>query len=146
MMMVMTIMTTTVMMLMAMMTMMIMMMMMMMTMTMTMMMTMTTAMVIMTMEMMMSMMMIMLMNMMMVLVITASGGSWNASIVAEVASWGNVKLEAYGLGSYIANATSAGDFPRVLLGIAVMSLFVTFFNRALWRPLYVFAERRLRLD
>lgn len=78
--------------------------------------------------------------------ITASGGSWNASIVAEVASWGDARLEAYGLGSYIANATAAGDFQRVLLGVAVMSLFVTFFNRALWRPLYVFAERRLRLD
>ncbi|MDX8533843.1 ABC transporter permease subunit [Mesorhizobium sp. VK25A] len=78
--------------------------------------------------------------------ITASGGSWNASIVAEVASWGNTKLEAYGLGAYIAKATEAGDFPRVVLGIAVMSLFVTLFNRTLWRPLYVYAERRLRLD
>ncbi len=78
--------------------------------------------------------------------ITASGGSWNASIVAEVASWGDTKLEAYGLGAYIAKATEAGDFPRVVLGIAVMSLFVTLFNRTLWRPLYVYAERRLRLD
>ncbi|QIG49797.1 ABC transporter permease subunit [Nordella sp. HKS 07] len=78
--------------------------------------------------------------------ITASGGSWNASIVAEVASWGDTRLEAYGLGSYIANASVAGDFPRVLLGIAVMSIFVTLINRALWRPLFVFAERRLRLD
>ncbi|SFJ03504.1 NitT/TauT family transport system permease protein [Bosea sp. OK403] len=78
--------------------------------------------------------------------LTASGGSWNASIVAEVVSWGDTKLEAYGLGSYIAKATEAGDFPRVVLGIAVMSLFVTLFNRTLWRPLYVFAERRLRLD
>ncbi|MEI5680144.1 MULTISPECIES: ABC transporter permease [unclassified Mesorhizobium] len=78
--------------------------------------------------------------------LTATGGSWNASIVAELASWGNTKLEAYGLGSYIAKATEAGDFPRVVLGIAVMSLFVTLFNRILWRPLYVFAERRLRLD
>jgi len=78
--------------------------------------------------------------------LTASGGSWNASIVAEVASWGDTKLEAFGLGSYIAKATEAGDFPRVVLGIAVMSLFVTLFNRTLWRPLYVFAERRLRLD
>ncbi len=78
--------------------------------------------------------------------ITASGGSWNASIVAEVASWGDTKLQAYGLGAYIAKATAAGDFPRVVLGIAVMSLFVTLFNRTLWRPLYVFAERRLRLD
>ncbi|SFC46342.1 NitT/TauT family transport system permease protein [Bosea sp. CRIB-10] len=78
--------------------------------------------------------------------LTASGGSWNASIVAEVASWGDTKLEAYGLGAYIANATEAGDFPRVVLGIAVMSLFVTLFNRLLWRPLYVMAERRMRLD
>jgi len=78
--------------------------------------------------------------------LTASGGSWNASIVAEIATWGNTKLEAFGLGSYIAKATTAGDFPRVVLGIAVMSLFVTLFNRTLWRPLYVFAERRLRLD
>lgn len=78
--------------------------------------------------------------------LTASGGSWNASIVAEAASWGDTHLKAFGLGSYIAEATTAGDFPRVILGIAVMSLFVTLFNRALWRPLYIFAERRLRLD
>ncbi|SIQ87044.1 NitT/TauT family transport system permease protein [Rhizobium sp. RU35A] len=78
--------------------------------------------------------------------LTASGGSWNASIVAEVVSWGNTKLEAFGLGSYIARATEAGDYPRVVLGIAVMSLFVTLLNRGLWRPLYVFAERRLRLN
>jgi NitT/TauT family transport system permease protein len=78
--------------------------------------------------------------------ITASGGSWNASIVAEVASWGDVKLEAFGLGAYIAAATAADDFPRVVLGIAVMALFVTFFNRAFWRPLYSLAERRLRLN
>ncbi|MGE7469294.1 ABC transporter permease [Bosea sp. NPDC003192] len=78
--------------------------------------------------------------------LTASGGSWNASIVAEVASWGDTRLEAYGLGAYIAKATETGDFPRVVLGIAVMSLFVTLFNRLLWRPLYVMAERRMRLD
>jgi NitT/TauT family transport system permease protein len=78
--------------------------------------------------------------------LTASGGSWNASIVAELASWGHHRVEAYGLGSYIARATEAGDFPRVVLGIAVMSLFVTTFNRAVWRRLYLFAERRLRLD
>ena len=77
--------------------------------------------------------------------ITASGGSWNASIVAEVASWGNHKLTAVGLGSYIANATEAGDFQKVVLGIVVMSIFVTLFNRLLWRPLYAIAENRLRL-
>ncbi|TAI60352.1 ABC transporter permease subunit [Bradyrhizobium sp. Leo170] len=77
--------------------------------------------------------------------VTASGGSWNASIVAEVASWGDTHLTAIGLGSYIARATEAGDFPRVVLGIAVMCVMVTLFNRLLWRQLYAFGERRLRL-
>jgi NitT/TauT family transport system permease protein len=77
--------------------------------------------------------------------ITASGGSWNASIVAEVASWGDTHLTAAGLGAYIAQATEAGDFQRVVLGIAVMCILVTLFNRLLWRPLYAFGERRLRL-
>jgi NitT/TauT family transport system permease protein len=78
--------------------------------------------------------------------LTASGGSWNASIVAEVASWGDTKLTAAGLGSYIAQATEAGHYPRVVLGIAVMSIFVVTINRLLWRPLYRQAERRFRLD
>jgi NitT/TauT family transport system permease protein len=78
--------------------------------------------------------------------LTATGGSWNASIVAEVASWGDTKLEAVGLGAYIAKATDAGDYPRVVLGIAVMSVLVVGFNRVLWRPLYRLAERRFRLE
>ncbi|HEY1474189.1 MAG TPA: ABC transporter permease subunit [Pseudolabrys sp.] len=77
--------------------------------------------------------------------ITASGGSWNASIVAEVASWGDTKLQASGLGAYIAQATEAGDLPRIVLGIAVMSLYVVVINRAFWRPLYWYAERKFRL-
>ena len=77
--------------------------------------------------------------------ITASGGSWNAAIVAEVASWGDTKLVAHGLGAYIAGATDKGDMARVVLGVAVMSGFVVLFNRLLWRPLYAFAERRLTL-
>jgi len=78
--------------------------------------------------------------------LTATGGSWNASIVAEVASWGDTKLKAAGLGAYIADATEAGDYPRVVLGIAVMSVFVVVFNRLVWRPLYRLAERRFRLN
>ena len=78
--------------------------------------------------------------------ITASGGSWNASIVAEVASWGSTKLKAHGVGAYIADATAAGDYPRIVLGVAVMSVFVLLFNRLLWRPMYAFAARHLRLD
>jgi NitT/TauT family transport system permease protein len=78
--------------------------------------------------------------------LTASGGSWNASIVAEAVDWGRTHLEAFGLGAYIAKATASGDYPRVALGIAVMSIFVIGFNRAVWRPLYGYAERRLRIN
>jgi NitT/TauT family transport system permease protein len=74
--------------------------------------------------------------------ITASGGAWNASIVAEVASWGHTKLMAQGLGAYIAQATRDGDTPRIVLGVAVMSAYVITFNRVLWRPLYAYASRR----
>jgi NitT/TauT family transport system permease protein len=77
--------------------------------------------------------------------ITASGGSWNAAIVAEVASWGDTKLTAHGLGAYIAGATDHGDMARVVLGVAVMSSFVLLFNRLLWRPLYAYSERHLKL-
>ena len=78
--------------------------------------------------------------------ITASGGAWNASTVAEVVSWGNTHLAAHGLGAFIADATARGDFRRVVLGTAVMSVFVVTFNRLLWRPLFSYASRRLRLD
>jgi len=78
--------------------------------------------------------------------LTASGGSWNASIVAEVASWGDTRLQAAGLGAYIAQATEAGDHPRVVLGIVVMSVFVVATNRLIWRPLYRLAERRFRMN
>jgi NitT/TauT family transport system permease protein len=77
--------------------------------------------------------------------ITASGGSWNASIVAEYVKWKDHTVVAQGVGSYIAKATDKGDFPRIVLGVAMMSLFVTLFNRLFWRRLYAYAERRLRL-
>jgi NitT/TauT family transport system permease protein len=77
--------------------------------------------------------------------ITASGGSWNAAIVAELASWGGLRVQAHGLGAYIAEATAAGDFHRIVLGIATMSLFVVAINRLFWRPLYYYAERKFRL-
>jgi NitT/TauT family transport system permease protein len=77
--------------------------------------------------------------------ITASGGSWNASVAAELAKWGSHTLRAHGLGAYIADATAAGDFHRIVLGIAVMGFFVVLINRIFWRPLYSYAERRYRL-
>lgn len=78
--------------------------------------------------------------------LTASGGSWNAAIVAEYVKWGNDTVSAHGIGAYIAKATADGDYPKIVLGVAVMSIFVIMFNRVLWRPLYGLAERRLRLD
>lgn len=78
--------------------------------------------------------------------ITAAGGAWNASIVAEAVSWGPTHLDASGLGAYIAEMTLAGDYPHIALGIAVMSLLIVLMNRFLWQPLYAFAERRTRLD
>ncbi|MHB0888342.1 ABC transporter permease [Acidithiobacillus sp.] len=78
--------------------------------------------------------------------ITASGGAWNASIVAEVVSWGSHTLVATGLGAYIALATGAGQMEKVALGIGVMSLYVITVNRFFWRRLYRAAEKRIRLD
>jgi len=78
--------------------------------------------------------------------LTASGGSWNAAIVAEYVKWGDDKVSAHGIGAYIAKATEGGDYPRIVLGVAVMSIFVILFNRVLWRPLFGYAERRLRLS
>ncbi|MGC3987198.1 MAG: ABC transporter permease subunit [Pseudorhodoferax sp.] len=75
--------------------------------------------------------------------ITASGGSWNASIVAEYVSWGNTTLQAQGLGSYIAQMTTSGDFPRIALGIGVMVVFVMGLNHFVWRRLYRLAEDRM---
>ncbi|HEX3664306.1 MAG TPA: ABC transporter permease subunit [Rhizomicrobium sp.] len=77
--------------------------------------------------------------------ITASGGSWNAAIAAEWVNWGSHTLQAHGLGAYIKDATDAGDFHRIVLGIAVMSAFVALANRIFWRPLYWYAERKYRL-
>ena len=74
---------------------------------------------------------------------TAAGAAWNAAIVAEVASWGGTTLRAQGLGAYIVDASTAGDLARVVLGVAVMCLYVVVFNSLLWRPLFALAERRL---
>jgi len=78
--------------------------------------------------------------------LTASGGSWNASIVSEVVHWGDTTLTATGIGAYIARSTETGDFPRIALGIGILCLYVITFNRLLWRRLYDLAAERLRLD
>lgn len=78
--------------------------------------------------------------------VTATGGAWNASIVAEVATWGNDKLVADGLGAYIAQVTEKGDQPAIYFSILVMALFVVVINRVFWRRLYDLAERKFKLD
>ncbi|MFE3187438.1 ABC transporter permease [Nocardia sp. NPDC059240] len=77
--------------------------------------------------------------------ITAAGGAWNASIVAEIVSSGQHTLMATGLGAYIAEATRDGDWPRILVGVLAMSAFVVGINRLFWRRLYDLAQRRYSL-
>lgn len=78
--------------------------------------------------------------------ITAAGGAWNASIVAEWVSWGSTTLRATGLGEYIQANTLAGDFPKIALGTAMMCLYVLAFNHLIWRPLYRLAEQRFNFN
>ena len=78
--------------------------------------------------------------------ITAVGGSWNASVAAEVANWGSQKLEAHGLGAYIADANTAADMPRVVLGTVVMAVYVVLLNRLFWEPVFAWGAKRLRSE
>lgn len=78
--------------------------------------------------------------------ITASGGAWNASIVAEIVSWKENTLVATGLGSYITQATTAGNWPHIIWGIFVMALLVVVVNRFFWRKMYHIAETKYHLD
>lgn len=77
--------------------------------------------------------------------LTAWGGAWNASIVAEAVRWGDTHLVAQGLGAYITLQTEAGDHGRIALGVMVMCLYVVVCNRLLWRPLYDTSARRFQL-
>lgn len=78
--------------------------------------------------------------------ITAAGGAWNASIVAESVSWGSTTLRATGLGEYIQASTLQGDFPKIALGTAIMCIYVLIFNHIIWRPLYRLAQKRFNFN
>lgn len=78
--------------------------------------------------------------------ITASGGAWNASIVSELVSWKDSTLQASGLGSFIAQATTKGDWPQIIWGIIVMCLMVVLVNRLVWRKLYAISEKKYHLE
>ncbi len=76
--------------------------------------------------------------------ITAAGGAWNASIVAEIVQYNGHTLTAAGLGSFIARNT--GNLPSLLAGLLVMAIYVTGLNALLWRRLYALAETRFALS
>ena len=78
--------------------------------------------------------------------VTASGGAWNASIVAEYFKLQDRTLETIGLGAQISAASDRGNFPTLLLATIIMALMVVTINRLVWRPLYRLAETRYRLD
>ncbi len=78
--------------------------------------------------------------------ITAAGASWNASIVAEIMTWGGTTLTASGLGSYITQNTNEGNFAHISLGLMVMCAFVVTINRFIWKPLYNYVSIRYRLE
>ena len=69
----------------------------------------------------------------------------NGETVETSARKGNTTLRADGLGAYITEATVTGNFPHVVLGMAVMAFFVVVVNRLFWQPLYWLAERKYRL-
>jgi NitT/TauT family transport system permease protein len=77
--------------------------------------------------------------------ITAAGGAWNASIVAEIVIYNRQVLKASGLGSYIAEATARNNFHEIIAGILVMAVYVTGLNALLWRRLYSIAESKYTL-
>jgi len=76
--------------------------------------------------------------------ITAAGGAWNMSIIAEAVSWGKIHLHATGLGAYI-DQYSSGDMFRLALGVGVMTLLVVITNYVIWRPLYQLAQAKYKI-
>jgi len=78
--------------------------------------------------------------------ITASGGAWNASIVAEYFQLKGSTLATTGLGAQISQASSDGNYPVLLAATMIMALIVVTINRLVWRPLYHLAETKYRLE
>lgn len=78
--------------------------------------------------------------------VTAAGGAWNASIVAEFVTFRGEVYQAHGLGALISVATSAEDFPLLAAATLVMAVVVVTFNRTVWRTCYHVAERRFSMS
>ncbi len=78
--------------------------------------------------------------------VTAAGGAWNASIVAETMSFRGGTLETFGLGSLITKATREANFPMLAAGVLTMSLALVLLNRFVWRRLWKLAETKYSLN
>jgi NitT/TauT family transport system permease protein len=78
--------------------------------------------------------------------VTAAGGAWNASIVAEYVMFRGHTLTAWGLGSQISLAAQRGDYPALATSVLVMSILVVTFNRTVWKSLYLRAEKQFSLN
>ena len=78
--------------------------------------------------------------------VTASGGAWNASIVAEYFHFRGQTISTTGLGAIISQATDSGNFRLLLAATVVMAVMVVTINRLVWRPLYALASARFKLE
>jgi NitT/TauT family transport system permease protein len=77
--------------------------------------------------------------------VTAAGGAWNASIVAEFVHFKDQTLVAPGLGSLITKATEEANFPLLCAGVMTMSFALVLINRVFWKRLYAKAVSRYML-
>ncbi|MGE5085835.1 MAG: ABC transporter permease [Bacillota bacterium] len=78
--------------------------------------------------------------------VTAAGGAWNASIVAEYLSYKGTTIQTEGLGSLISQSAAKADFPMLTACLVIMVLFVVLFNRLVWSKIYKISQNRFRLD
>jgi NitT/TauT family transport system permease protein len=78
--------------------------------------------------------------------ITASGGAWNASIVAEHIEFEGRTRTTVGIGALVSDATARGDYPLLLASTLAMIAVVVLVNRVVWRRLYRVAETRYRME
>jgi NitT/TauT family transport system permease protein len=78
--------------------------------------------------------------------VTASGGAWNASIIAEYFKFRDQTFSITGLGAVISRATDAGNFPVLLASTIAISAMVVTINRLLWRRLYTLSSTRFKLE
>ena len=78
--------------------------------------------------------------------ITASGGAWNASIVAEYVTFSSQTYSTTGIGALIAQATADGNYAMLLASTLSMIITVVILNRLVWRPLYRTAEETYRME